>query len=203
MINMNSYYEKRKLVFERIEKSSNMEKGLMVFLMACFTGIMAQIIIPLPWTPVPITGQTFAVLVSGLILGRKLGPLSQISYIIIGVLGIPWFAGMSGGLNILLSASSGYLVGFVFASLFIGYMSEKYSNSKIRSMLPAMLIANYICIYIPGLIVLAIWQYFNLGNFPNLNDLLIMGVIPFIIGDLFKIVGASIFSKIFLPKIKS
>jgi biotin transport system substrate-specific component len=198
---MNSYYEKRKLVFERIDRSSNMEKGLMVFLMACFTGIMAQIIIPLPWTPVPITGQTFAVLVSGLILGRKLGPLSQLLYIIVGVLGIPWFADMSGGLNILLSANGGYILGFVFASLFIGHISEKYSKSRnIRAMLPAMLIANYICIYIPGLIVLATWQYFNLGNFPSLNALLVMGFIPFIIGDLFKIIGASIFSKIFLPK---
>ncbi|MDR2624093.1 MAG: biotin transporter BioY [Methanobrevibacter sp.] len=198
---MNYYYEKRKFVFERIYKSSNMEKGVMVILMACFTGIMAQVIIPLHWSPVPITGQTFAVLVSGLVLGRKLGPLSQLLYITVGVLGVPWFADMSGGLNVLLGATGGYMIGFLFASLFIGYISEKYSKSRnIRGMIPVMLIANYICIYIPGLFVLAIWYQSNIGNLPNISSLLVMGLTPFIVGDLVKVTGASFFSKIFLPK---
>jgi biotin transport system substrate-specific component len=201
MISMNYYYEKRKFVFERIYKSSNMEKGVMVILMACFTGIMAQVIIPLHWSPVPITGQTFAVLVSGLVLGRKLGPLSQLLYITVGVLGVPWFADMSGGLNVLLGATGGYMIGFLFASLFIGYISEKYSKSRnIRGMIPVMLIANYICIYIPGLFVLAIWYQSNIGNLPNISSLLVMGLTPFIVGDLVKVTGASFFSKIFLPK---
>lgn len=178
-----------------------MEKGVMVILMACFTGIMAQVIIPLHWSPVPITGQTFAVLVSGLVLGRKLGPLSQLLYITVGVLGVPWFADMSGGLNVLLGATGGYMIGFLFASLFIGYISEKYSKSRnIRGMIPVMLIANYICIYIPGLFVLAIWYQSNIGNLPNISSLLVMGLTPFIVGDLVKVTGASFFSKIFLPK---
>ena len=64
-INMDNYYSARKNVFERIEDASTATKLLMSLMMACFTGIMAQIIIPLPWTPVPITAQTFAVLCSG------------------------------------------------------------------------------------------------------------------------------------------
>ena len=59
-------------------------------------------IIPLPWTPVPITAQTFAVLCSGLFLGKKYGCLSQILYIVLGVAFIPWFGGMTGGLDIFL-----------------------------------------------------------------------------------------------------
>lgn len=201
MMNMNSYCEKRKLVFERIKKSSNIEKGIMVILMACFTGIMAQIIIPLPWSPVPITGQTFAVLVSGLVLGRKLGSISQILYIVTGIFGVPWFAGMNSGLNILLGSTGGYMIGFVFASLFIGYANDKYSKSRnFNVMLPMMLIANYICIYIPGLFILAVYYYLNMGNLPNISLLLMMGLIPFILGDIIKIIGASFFSKIFLPK---
>jgi biotin transport system substrate-specific component len=200
-INLNSYYEKRKLTFERIQKSSNIEKGFMVILMTCFTGIMAQIVIPIPWSPVPITGQTLAVFTSALILGKRLGPLSQIIYIIIGILGIPWFAGATGGLNILLGSSGGYIIGFVFASMFIGYISEKYSKSrKIKGIVPVMLIANYICIYIPGLIVLAISYNISTGNFPPINLLLMMGLIPFIIGDIFKIFASSMICKVFLPK---
>ena len=59
-INIDNYYRTRKNVFERFEDSSTATKLVMSLLMACFTGIMAQIIIPLPWTPVPITAQTFA-----------------------------------------------------------------------------------------------------------------------------------------------
>ncbi|MDR2830344.1 MAG: biotin transporter BioY [Methanobrevibacter sp.] len=198
---MDFYYEKRKFVFKRIYESSNIEKGVIVILMACFTGIMAQVVIPLYWSPVPITGQTFAVLVSGLILGRKLGPLSQLLYIIIGVLGVPWFADMSSGLNIFLGSTGGYMIGFVFASIFIGYISEKYSKSRnIKKMLIVMLIANYICITLPGLFVLAIWYYLTVGNLPDIGTLLIIGFIPFIAGDMVKIIGASFFSKILLPK---
>ncbi|MDR2874090.1 MAG: biotin transporter BioY [Methanobrevibacter sp.] len=200
-VSLDSYYKKREFIFNRVQKSSNVEKGLMVILIACFTGIMAQIVIPIPWSPVPITGQTLAVFTSALILGKRLGSLSQITYIIIGILGIPWFAGASGGLDILLGSKGGYIIGFVFASIFIGYISEKYSKSrKIRGMLPVMLIANYVCIYIPGLIVLAICYYLNTGSFPQTNLLLMMGIIPFIIGDIFKIFAASMICKVFLPK---
>ena len=82
-IDIDNYYSTRKNVFERIQDASTATKVLMSLLMACFTGIMAQIIIPLPWTPVPITAQTFAVLCSGLILGKKYGCLSQILYFVL------------------------------------------------------------------------------------------------------------------------
>ncbi|KZX15896.1 biotin transporter BioY [Methanobrevibacter cuticularis] len=200
-INIDSYYEKREHIFEKIHNSTNLEKAAMVLLMACFTGLAAQIIIPLPWTPVPITAQTFAVLISGLFLGKKLGPLSQIVYILGGVLGIAWYGGMTGGIDILLGSTGGYFLGFIFASFFIGYFSEKYSKSrKFRNMLPIMLIANFVCIYVPGLIVLAIWYNLNIGGYPDILSLLIMGLIPFLVGDLIKIAGASIVSKVFLPK---
>ncbi|MDR0913179.1 MAG: biotin transporter BioY [Methanobrevibacter sp.] len=205
-ISLNNYYKKRSEIFNRIQESSKFEKIVMVFLMAGLTGIAAQIIIPLPWTPVPITAQTFAVLISGLFLGKRLGSLSQVVYILIGILGgellgFSWFGNMTGGLGVFLGSDCGYFIGFIIAAYFIGYLSEKYSKSrKLRNILPIMLTANFACIYIPGLIVLAIWANYNLGGYPDLISLLMMGLVPFIIGDLVKIIAASGVSKLFLPK---
>ena len=131
---MDNYYSTRKNVFERIQDASTTTKILLSLLMACFTGIMAQIIIPLPWTPVPITAQTFAVLCSGLFLGKKYGCLSQILYIVLGVAFIPWFGGMAGGLETLLGSTGGFLIGFVIASYFIGAISAKYADARNRKL---------------------------------------------------------------------
>ena len=168
--------------------------------MACFTGIMAQIIIPLPWTPVPITAQTFAVLCSGLFLGKKYGCLSQILYIVLGVAFIPWFGGMTGGLETLLGSTGGFLIGFVIASYFIGAISEKYADARnFTKMALTLGIANFALIYIPGLAFLALFLSMQ-GTPVGIVDLLMMGLIPFIGGDIVKILGAASLSKVFLPK---
>ena len=129
-IDMDNYYSTRKNVFERIEDASTATKLLMSLMMACFTGIMAQIIIPLPWTPVPITAQTFAVLCSGLLLGKKYGCLSQILYVVLGIAFIPWFGGMTGGIEVLLGSTGGFLIGFIIASYFIGAIRDKYADAR-------------------------------------------------------------------------
>ena len=197
---MENYYSARKNVFERIQESSTATKVLMSLLMACFTGIMAQIIIPLPWTPVPITAQTFAVLCSGLFLGKKYGCLSQIFYVILGVAFIPWFGGMTGGLEILLDSTGGFLIGFIIASYFIGYITEKYANARNFTRMTAVIgIANFALIYIPGLAGLALFLT-SQGTAFGVMDLLMMGLIPFIAGDIVKILGAATVSKVFLPK---
>ena len=200
-INMDNYYSTRKNVFERIRESSTVTKILMSLLMACFTGIMAQIVIPLPWTPVPITAQTFAVLCSGLFLGKKYGCLSQILYIVLGVAFIPWFGGMTGGLEMLLGSTGGFLIGFIIASYFIGSITEKYADARsFRKMVITIGIANFALIYIPGLIGLALWVSLTQGTTIGIVDLLMMGLVPFIIGDIVKILGAASISKVFLPK---
>ena len=199
-INMENYYSTRKNIFERIQDASTATKVLMSLLMACFTGIMAQIIIPLPWTPVPITAQTFAVLCSGLFLGKKYGCLSQIFYVILGVAFIPWFGGMTGGLEILLGSTGGFLIGFIIASYFIGYITEKYANARNFTRMTAVIgIANFALIYIPGLAGLALFLT-SQGTAFGVMDLLMMGLIPFIAGDIVKILGAATVSKVFLPK---
>ena len=200
-INMENYYSTRKNVFERIQDASTATKLLMSFMMACITGIMAQIIIPLPWTPVPITAQTFAVLCSGLFLGRKYGCLSQILYIVLGVAFIPWFGGMTGGLETFLGSTCGFFIGFVVASYFIGLISERYANARNFTKMAIVIgIANFALIYIPGLAGLALWSITTQGTTLGIVDLLMMGLVPFIAGDIVKILGAASVSKAFLPK---
>ncbi len=199
-ISIDNYYSTRKNVFERIQDASTATKLLMSLLMACFTGIMAQIIIPLPWTPVPITAQTFAVLCSGLFLGKKYGCLSQILYIVLGVAFIPWFGGMTGGLDIFLGSTFGFFIGFVIASYFIGYITEKYTEARSFTKMVAVIgVANFALIYIPGLAFLALWMSLQGATF-TVVDILMMGLVPFIAGDIVKILGAASVSKVFLPK---
>lgn len=200
-IDVDRYYGARKNVFERIQDASTATKLLMSFMMACLTGIMAQIIIPLPWTPVPITAQTFAVLCSGLFLGKKYGCLSQILYIVLGVAFIPWFGGMTGGLDIFLGSTCGFLIGFVIASYFIGAITEKYANARNFTKMAVVIgVANFALIYIPGLAGLALWYSLTQGTTIAVTDLLMMGLVPFILGDIVKILGAAGVSKVFLPK---
>ena len=200
-INIENYYATRKNIFERFQESSTMVKIVFSFLMACITGLMAQIIIPLPWTPVPITAQTFAVLCSGLFLGKKYGCLSQVIYIVLGIAFVPWFGGMTGGLDIVLGSTCGYFVGFLIASYFIGYITERYAKARnFTSMFAVIGVANFALIYIPGLLGLALWFYLTQGAALGVVDLLLMGLVPFIFGDLVKIAAASGLSKVCLPK---
>ena len=195
-INIDNYYSTRKNVFERIQDASTATKLLMSFMMACFTGLMAQIIIPLPWTPVPITAQTFAVLCSGLLLGKKYGCLSQILYIVLGIAFIPWFGGMTGGLETVLGSTCGFFIGFI-----IGAITEKYAKARNFTRMAVVIgIANFALIYIPGLAGLALWYSLTQGASIGLVDLLMMGLVPFIAGDIVKILGAASVSKAFLPK---
>ncbi|WP_407432664.1 biotin transporter BioY [Methanobrevibacter sp.] len=200
-MNIENYYVARKDIFERFQESSTATKVVFSFIMACITGLMAQIIIPLPWTPVPITAQTFAVLCSGLFLGKKYGCLSQIIYIVLGIAFVPWFGGMTGGLDVVLGSTGGYFVGFIIASYFIGYITENYAKARNFTRMFAVIgVANFALIYIPGLLGLALWFYLTQGAVLGIVDLLLMGLVPFIFGDLVKIAAVSGLSKVCLPK---
>src|SRR4030067_2093739 len=80
--------------------------------MAAIVGILAQVRFPLPWSPVPITGQTFAVLLAGVLLGRWWGGVSMAVYAGLGAAGLPWFQNFSGGLAYMAGPTGGYIIGF-------------------------------------------------------------------------------------------
>ena len=198
---IDNYFEKRYSLFKWRSETSHANKLVMAFFMACITGLMAQIIIPLPWTPVPITAQTFAVLLAGILLGRYWGGLSMIIYLIMGVAGVPWFAGSAGGLGTIIGANGGFLIGFVLAALFIGYFADKYVKARsFMPMLGILMFASFFLIYVPGLVQLSAWLYLVNGSAPGIWSLLAMGVLPFIVGDIIKIGGAAAIAKAITPK---
>ena len=180
--------------------------------MAALTGLVAQIKFYLPWTPVPITGQTFAVLLAGVLLGRRWGGISLGIYTGLGVIGLPWFAGWSSGIGVLTGTSGGYLIGFIFAALFLGYFTDKYIRSRsFLSMFVLMLFANFVLIHGPGLLWLNSFAYeawlgaspvLGLGPYEgrNLLALLMVGTIPFIIGDIIKAALAAAITRGVTPK---
>lgn len=198
---IDNYYKKRFDFFKWNRELSLTNKVVLAFFMACITGISAQLVIPLPWTPVPVTGQTFAVLMAGIVLGRYWGGMSQVMYVAIGLAGIPWFTGMTGGYGVIFSATAGYLAGFILTALFLGHFTDKYIKSRsFKPMLGLMLLADFTFIYIPGLIGLGAFLYFAKGSMPSIWTLLVMGFFPFIIGDLVKIAGAAGLTKVITPK---
>ncbi|MBA3043918.1 biotin transporter BioY [archaeon] len=180
-------------------ETSFVYKLIMCCTFACFTGLMAQVRFYLPFTPVPITGQTFAVLLSGVMLGKYYGGLSQGIYAGLGFAGVPWFAGYSGGIGVLLGPTGGYIIGFILAALFIGWVVD--SNIRARSfsgMLGLMLFADIMLILIPGTLWLYIWL--NLFYSVSIMEALMMGFIPFIAGDVLKVFAAGTAGGLIIPK---
>ena len=181
--------------------ASTLTMILLSFAVACFTGLMAQVSIAVPWSPVLITFQTFAVLLAGVFLGGKYGGFSMILYTLLGIIGMPWFTNMNHGLDFIFAASGGYIIGFIFAATFIGYMFDYYVNArKPVQTLILMLIANFVFIYIPGLLGLYNAMLLKTGKPLSITELLLMGVVPFIVGDLIKIALASGITTSILPK---
>jgi biotin transport system substrate-specific component len=147
------------------------------------TGLVAgaaQISIKLPFTPVPITGQTFAVVLVGASLGAVRGTASLMLYLWLGVLGAPIYAHHDHGWSVITGASGGYIVGFVLAAALTGFLAERRWDRRLSSSIGLMLTGNVV-IYLVGLPWLAI--VLN----TNLEKTLEFGLYPFIPCDTFKL----------------
>ncbi len=196
-----TYFKTRHLVFKRRCELAIADKIVLAFLMAGFTGIMAQTRVYLPFTPVPITGQTFAVLMAGVLLGKNWGGISQAIYVLLGAAGIPWFAGAQGGYAYLAGPTGGYLIGFILAALFVGHFTDKYVRMRsFKSMFFLMLFANFVFIYGLGLFQLGIWFKVVKGTFPTFKQLLLAGFLPFVAGAIIKTILAATIADGITPK---
>ena len=158
--------------------------AILVVLGVLFVAALAQVKIPLPFTPVPLTGQTFAVLLLGATLGSKRGVASMLLYILLGALGLPVFAGGASGMEYLSGATLGYLVGFVMAAYVIGLLAERGLERNVQTSLVPFL-AGTVIIYVCGVA----WLTFLLGS---LAKALAAGLFPFLIGDGIKLIAASL-----------
>ncbi len=142
----------------------------------------AQVRIPLPFTPVPITGQTLGVLLTGALLGSRYGTAVVAAYLFQGAIGLPVFASGQGGLFALLGPTGGYLIGFLPAAFLTGWLLERGWSKHIVLTFTALLIANAV-IYALGLP----WLSFFVGW----ERVVPLGLLPFIFGDLLKIAVAT------------
>jgi biotin transport system substrate-specific component len=154
--------------------------ALLVLAGTVLVALAAQVSIPLPFTPVPITGQTFAVVLVGASLGAVRGFSSLFLYWLVGIAGAPVYADQGSGWERFVGPSGGYIVGFMLAALVTGYLAERRWDRRFSSSIAAMLTGN-VLIYIPGLL----WLAHSIGS--NLEDTLEAGLYPFVIGDLLKL----------------
>jgi len=156
-----------------------------------FVALLAQVAIPLPFTPVPITGQTLGVLLVGAALGSRLGFMALLAYLLEGAMGLPVFAGGTGGLAKILGPTGGFLLAFPLAAGLVGLLVERLGlDRSFPGTLLAMLLGNAL-LYLVGLPWLAAWLM-GVGKFAGVGGLLAMGLFPFLPGDLVKAVLAAL-----------
>ena len=163
-------------------RAANLVIGCGVFVVLMVLG--AYIRIPLFFTPVPITLQTFFVLLSGAMLGRRWGSLSQAAYLFLGACGLPVFQGYGAGLSHIFGPTGGYLAGFVFASYLVGYFLRGDKSAGMFKALASMA-GGLILIYAFGIT----WLKFILGI--DLSAAFILGLYPFLPGAVVKLIAAS------------
>jgi biotin transport system substrate-specific component len=164
---------------------SAVRNAVLVIAGAAFVGVAAQVAVPLPFTPVPLTGQTFAVLLTAAALGMWRGMAAMSLYAVAGVAGVPWFAGAStafkGGA---LVVSFGYVLGFVAAAALVGWLAQRGATRTAPRTAGLMVLGNAV-IYTFG----ALWLAAALSI--PLTNAISLGVTPFLIGDALKVALAA------------
>lgn len=159
-----------------MNKIKNMTYTALISALLCVTG---PLVIPLPFSPVPISAITLIIYISSIAVGFRKGAIAVLLYLLIGMLGLPVFSNFTGGLGKLIGATGGYLIGYIFIAMVTGYFSEKFKG-KIYMYAVGMLLGTLLC-YAWG----TLWLSFSSGL--SLKKALLAGVVPFLIGDLIKI----------------
>ena len=161
---------------------SSLRRMVYASMFGALTAVGSFMVIPLQ--PVPITLQTLFTGLAGVLLGAYTGALSQIVYVLLGIIGLPVFAGGKAGIGTLLGPSGGYIIGFIVAAFVIGKITEVKRAAGMAWIVMA-LIAGTLVIYLLGTLQLALVAHFSLIK------AVLVGVVPFIAGDLLKIVTSA------------
>lgn len=168
-----------------LKNNSPLRRMVYASLFGALTAIGSLIVIPLQ--PLPITLQTLFTALAGILLGGYTGALSQFVYVLLGVIGLPVFAGGKAGLGTLFGPTGGFLIGFIIGAYVIGKMIEAKKEPGFVWICLSVLVGN-IVIFIPGVLQLAIVAKLSF------HKALLVGVLPFIPGDLFKLLTAALIS---------
>ena len=141
--------------------------------------------IPLPFSPVPLTGQTFVVMLAGAMLGSRRGALSQLIYILLGAAGLPVFSGGMGGIGVLVGPRGGFLLGFVIGAYIIGKLVEKFDRPSLVYLLFATSVGGVLAVYIPGILQLSLVTGLSLSQAA-------WSMLYYIPGDVIKVAASSL-----------
>ena len=156
---------------------SRVRDAVLVGAFAVVIGLSAQLAVPLPFTPVPVTGQTFAVLLGAAALGAGRATLGASLYVVLGMVGVPWFTATGG-------ASFGYIVGFIVAAAIVGRLARSGNDRTVGRTIALMVVGN-VAIYAFGVTGLAL--FLGVG----LVEATVLGAVPFLIGDALKLALAA------------
>ena len=175
-------------------KKNNTYKMVLCSLFATLTAILTQIAIPIG--PVPINLSTFVVFCAAALLGSKLGSLSLIIWVTLGIVGVPVFSMFRSGIGTLLGPTGGYIIGYIPATFITGLLIEKFNNNK-ALIYPITMLAGMLTYFVLG----TAWFMFSTST--ELWDALMICVFPFIPGDLIKILAATMVAKRVRPMLYS
>ena len=157
---------------------------VLIALMTAVTCVLGPLSIPLPFSPVPISLTNFAIFLAIFVLGMKNGTISFIIYLLLGAVGVPVFSSFRGGLQVLAGPTGGYLIGFIFLALIMGFALDHFDRKLVPTII-GMIIGMAVC-YAFGTVWLA--KLLSL----SFKEGLMMGVIPYLSGDVAKIIIAAI-----------
>lgn len=157
---------------------------VLIALMTAVTYVLGPLSIPLPFSPVPISLTNFAIFLAIFVLGMKSGTISFIIYLLLGAIGVPVFSSFRGGLQVLAGPTGGYLIGFIFLALIMGFALDHFDRKLVPTII-GMIIGMAVC-YAFGTVWLA--KLLSL----SFKEGLMMGVIPYLAGDAAKIIIAAI-----------
>ncbi|BAS28854.1 biotin synthase [Limnochorda pilosa] len=155
-------------------------------LFAALTAALAHVSLPLPFSPVPLTGQTFGLMLSGLLLGARWGALAQGAYLLMGASGLPVFAGGAAGLGVLAGPTGGYLLGHVVGAFVVGWVAQRLPGAGRIRAVAAALAGGVGVVYALGVLQLA------LVTGMGWKAALLAGALPFLPGDVLKALVAAL-----------
>ncbi len=152
-------------------------------LFAALTAVGAFITIP--FSPVPLSLQTFFTLLAGMTLGSSIATTSQVIYVLLGAIGLPVFAGLRGGMGVLLGPTGGFLWGFIISAYLMGKLVESRKSEKNMTFYFLVGLEGTLFIYLIGILQL------SLVTAIGIKKALMVGLLPFVLGDIMKLIAAS------------
>ena len=167
---------------------------VLIAFFAALTSLLAYISIPMPGGLPPITGQSFAVMLAGLLLGATNGAMSQVIYLLLGVSGLPVFANGTAGVGVLAGPTGGFIWGFVLGAFVVGKLTEKHRRSSLAFLIGAAAVGGIITVYLPGILQLAGVLNLSVGKAVSI-------MLPYLPGDIIKVFISAVLAAKIRPAI--